>query len=81
MSDADHANRSLAIIDGIDDPVVSLPHSVLFPAGELLRTRSPRVIGQSPDPVHDPFEVFLGEGFEVFGGGRLDEDAIAVHDA
>ena len=51
------------IVDGVENPVITLPDSIFLLSRELFRLRRPRVFGQRPDLFYNPFPR-LFERFE-----------------
>lgn len=65
MGDLDDPDGQFMILYGIDDPVFPLADAVAFLGGELLAPRRTGLIGQGGDPLHDPPQVFAGDGSDV----------------
>jgi hypothetical protein len=83
MTNLDDLDDSSFIIHRVDDPVGTLADPMaLGLAGKLLATGRTRSTGETPDSGDDPgAQPARLDGSELFGGGRLDEDAIACHGA
>src|SRR5690606_16024008 len=82
MTDPDDVDDQLVVVDRIQDPVPALANPIAFVAGQLLRARGTRVVGQRLDAPDDPATVRLG-GYplEFLDSGLLDPQAIACHAA
>ncbi len=58
-----------AVVHRVHNPVATLPNAIALLSVQLLATRRPRVLGQSPDPARDALTIlFDGYGFELFDG-------------
>jgi hypothetical protein len=81
MADLDAFDDSSFIVYGVDDPVGTLANpNAIGLAGKPLATGRTRSAGETLDSRHDPdTQPSRLDGFELFGCGRLDEDAIACH--
>jgi len=81
MTNLDNLDDALLIIDRVDDAIGSPADAIAFGlAGKLLTTGRTRSTGETLDSGHDPgAQPARLDGSELFGGGRLDEDAIACH--
>lgn len=65
MPHLDDPNGQFGILNGIHNPVKSLTNPVFFPAGKLFMARRVRVDGKGTNLVHDPFDVFLWDCFQI----------------
>ena len=81
MADLDDFDDSSLVVHRVDDPVCALPDSVVLGlAGKFLATHWTRGTSEGLNSRRDPNAHPAGlDGFELFGRGRLDEDAIACH--
>jgi hypothetical protein len=80
MAHLDDGNHELLVLDRVDDAIVPLSDTVLVSARELLAAGWARLIGEVLDATDDASP--LGDavdGFDLFDGGRLDEEAISCH--
>lgn len=83
MADLDDFDDSPLVVHRVDDSVRALPDSVaLGLAGEFLATKRTWSTDEGLNSRRDPNAHSAGlDGLELFGRGRLDEDAIACHAA
>jgi len=67
VTDFHDERRAFVIVHRVRDPVTALADAVPLLAVELLATRRPRALGQSPDPSRDALAVSLRRClFELF---------------
>ncbi len=83
MADLDDLDDSSLVVHRVNDPVRALPDSVVLGlARKFLATKRTWATGEGLNSRCDPNAHSAGlDGFELFGRGRLDEDAIACHAA
>jgi hypothetical protein len=82
MTDANDINDQIQVVDGIKDPIASLPNSIALLSGQLLRPTGPRVVGQRLDALYHPPAICpVWYGFEFPDRGFLDAKAISCHAA
>jgi hypothetical protein len=78
MADPEDRDLSYLVVDRVDDSIVALSHTVsVVVTRQLLRTLWTGFSGEVANPTYDPQAVLPGaDGFELFPGGRLDEETI-----
>lgn len=77
MPDLDHGDRSVVVIDRVEDPMFALASPVALTPGELLAARRTRVGGEPTDRVGDATAVLLPpDRLELFQGGTLEQDTV-----
>jgi hypothetical protein len=83
MTNLDDHDDMRFVVHSVDDSVRALADSVaLLVSGELLAPRRTRILDKALDPRNDPDTGAARlDGLELFGRGRVDEDAIACHAA
>jgi hypothetical protein len=81
MPDLHHLDDPLFVIDGADDPVVSLTNPVAIMPREFLAAGRPRVVSQAADSLRDTAEVTLRDRSEFVLGRALQDDATGARHA
>ena len=81
MTDLKDRDDTLGVVDGVDNPVVSLPNAVAgFIARQFLASRRARVTVQSLDARDNALTILLlSNSLEFFRSGVLDKDPIFCH--
>jgi len=83
VADSDHLDDSGIIIDGVNNPVRSLPDAVpIFIPAQFFTSGRLRAAGQSLDLTDDPLAISLPRNSLEFLGGRVfDAEVISCHGA
>jgi hypothetical protein len=83
MTDLHDLDDSSLVVDRVHDAIGTLPNPVTHPlTGELLASGGAWSAREALDPGNDPRSERAGfYGFEFLDRRRLDQDAIACHDA
>ena len=81
MTDFGNDDQSALIINGIDNSIVSLPHSIsVFFGFQLLAPARTRIVRQAINASHNPLAIFLApDQIDFLGSRRLDLKLISFH--
>ena len=80
VADFNHGYEEVIVMDGVDDPVSTLPNAIGISAAELPASWRARLIGQGSDARYDAlaFSLVL-DPLDLFGCRALELDPIAGH--
>ena len=79
VSNLHDSDRRLGIINRIENPIVSLAHTVFVLAREFLTAVWARFSGEFSNSGHQPFTVLQLEDLKFFDRGWLDLNPIVCH--
>jgi hypothetical protein len=81
VSDLENHHLVQFVINKINNPVLTLPHSVTIDVTcELFRSGRPGIAGETLNPLHDALPVCLGtKRLDFFCGRDFDQKAIFGH--
>lgn len=73
-------NDAVLIVDGIDDPIISLAKAITLTAGrELFRASAAGILGKLPDSQEYSLEILLGYFIKLFEHGLGHDQFISAH--
>jgi hypothetical protein len=67
VTDFDHHDQQVGVVQSIENPVIALAHTILFTARELFAARGPGGGRKSLNPSHNALPVLWGKGLDFFG--------------
>jgi len=79
VSDLDHPDSQLGILDRIDDAVISLTKAIFFQVRKFFATNRTWVCGKTFYPFDDPLQVFFWDGIQVFPDRIFEKEVIDGH--